>query len=166
MWRVCCARSCLLVYIILFFFLARCGEKHVDKALKNVYKVTSWTDAVKMTWVLHKEIYSLAAFKNLNKLSTGNWETRRSSHFQLQSAHIWPMKKWLIHVNCHKLLHRASLTLSQHSLACVTPCASVKQSNPNPSPLSTLFSPSSLMNATFHLKLPYHLSALLFPSPL
>lgn len=45
------------------------------------------------------------------------------------------------------------LTLSNHQLL------TVHLSHP-------FFSPSSLMNVNFHLKPPYHLSALLFPSPL
>lgn len=46
------------------------------------------------------------------------------------------------------------------------PLCPVKPSGPHPSPLAALYPASSLMNVTFHLKLPGHLSAQLFPNSL
>lgn len=36
---------------------------------------------------------------------------RQGKALTLQPAHIWPINKWLLHVNCNKLLHRARLRL-------------------------------------------------------
>lgn len=45
------------------------------------------------------------------KAGTDNQGRRGRSHFSrlFQSIHIWPIKKWLIHMNCYNWLHRAPL---------------------------------------------------------
>ena len=61
-----------------------------------------WTVLENLTRVLNKEIHSPAAVNNFNTTK------RRKDliiHVTLESAHIWSIEKWLIHVNCYRLLY-------------------------------------------------------------
>lgn len=49
----------------------------------------------------HKELNRPAALNNFDKSSTG--EVGLIFHAELDSAHIWPTKKLLIHVHCNKV---------------------------------------------------------------
>ena len=52
------------------------------------------------------------------------WSLFFTSHY---SRTIWPIKKWLIHVNSHKLLHRAPLKMKKTSLGLSRPVTPGRQ---------------------------------------
>ena len=77
--------------------------------LANCISHLLWNVSEEPARVLYKGIHSPAALNNLTKLSTDDQRDGKGFIFlvTLQSAHISPLKKLLIHLYCYKLFHKA-----------------------------------------------------------
>lgn len=78
------------------------GDKNLDTDVNRFFQPPLlWTVVENPTRLLHKDINSPVALNNFI-WSTGSYRQQREICYSLQSAHLWPIQKWIIRVNCYK----------------------------------------------------------------
>lgn len=128
-WDVDTFRFCVSVSVVSNFqiqaFIKHLLIHHIYPLI-SVWSVTFYSFLT--VWLNNSTLNALSHVFNLisnrPQAHTGDQERRGRSHLylMLQSTHIWPLKKWLIHVICCKLLHRVPLRLKVRCRHTLTRC--------------------------------------------